>query len=66
MNYSSVITVGVMVLSGIWYIAGARKHYSGPQPNVDEHAAPLEVSPYEDQKIATDDRDGKDYSPTKL
>lgn len=69
MNYSSVITVGVMVCSGIWYICGARKHYHGPQPNVDEHAVPaeVEVSPYEDQKLGSDDRDPtKDYQRTDL
>ena len=37
MNYSSVITVGVIVLSLVWYIAGGRLHYHGPQSNV-EHA----------------------------
>jgi hypothetical protein len=68
MNYSSVITVGVMILSGLWYIAGAHKHYSGPQPNVDEHdaPAPVELSPYEDQKVVMDDREGKDYQRTDL
>ena len=66
MNYSSVITVGVMVLSGLWYIAGAHKHYHGPQSNVDEHVAPVEVSPYEDQKVVSDDREGKDYQRTDL
>jgi amino acid transporter len=30
MNYASVITVGVMVLSGVWYFAGGRRHYHGP------------------------------------
>lgn len=38
MNYSSVITVGVIVLSLVWYFAGARLHYHGPQSNV-EHAS---------------------------
>ncbi|KAF8064061.1 APC amino acid permease [Lyophyllum atratum] len=36
MNYASVITVGVMVLSGVWYMLGARKHYVGPQSNLHE------------------------------
>ncbi|KIY48512.1 APC amino acid permease [Fistulina hepatica ATCC 64428] len=31
MNYASVITVGVMFLSGIWYVLGGRRHYHGPQ-----------------------------------
>ncbi|KAJ9128003.1 hypothetical protein QFC24_000290 [Naganishia onofrii] len=33
-NYASVITVGVMVLSGIWYVLGGRRHYHGPKPNL--------------------------------
>lgn len=35
-NYASVITVGVMVLSGIWYVLGGRRHYHGPKPNLGE------------------------------
>ncbi|KAF7329814.1 APC amino acid permease [Mycena kentingensis (nom. inval.)] len=34
MNYASVITVGVMFLSFVWYIAGARRHYKGPTSNI--------------------------------
>jgi len=34
MNYASVITIGVMVLSLTWYILGAHKHYRGPQSNI--------------------------------
>lgn len=34
MNYASVITVGVIVLAYIWYYAGARKRYIGPQSNL--------------------------------
>ncbi|KAG5646187.1 hypothetical protein DXG03_004240 [Asterophora parasitica] len=37
MNYASVITIGVMVLSGLWYMLGAHKHYIGPQSNLHEH-----------------------------
>ncbi|KAJ9105922.1 hypothetical protein QFC20_004160 [Naganishia adeliensis] len=35
-NYSSVITIGVMVLSGVWYVLGGRRHYHGPKPNLGE------------------------------
>ncbi|KAI5454540.1 polyamine transporter tpo5 [Naganishia albida] len=35
-NYSSIITIGVMVLSGIWYVLGGRRHYHGPKPNLGE------------------------------
>jgi len=31
MNYASVITVGVLFLSGVWYLLGGRKHYYGPR-----------------------------------
>ncbi|KAL7417927.1 APC amino acid permease [Mrakia frigida] len=31
MNYSSVITVGVMVLSFVWYYVSAKKRYTGPR-----------------------------------
>jgi hypothetical protein len=63
MNYSSIITIGVVILSGIWYILGAHKHYAGPRPNV-EHESALEESSevmmpavYDDQKI----NDTKEY-----
>ncbi|KIJ60931.1 hypothetical protein HYDPIDRAFT_42996 [Hydnomerulius pinastri MD-312] len=35
MNYASVITVGVVVLSGVWYILSAHRHYHGPTSNLD-------------------------------
>lgn len=31
MNYSSVITAGVMILAGLWYLISARKYYDGPR-----------------------------------
>ncbi|KAG9074699.1 hypothetical protein FRC06_010516, partial [Ceratobasidium sp. 370] len=34
MNYASVITVGVMFCSLVWYFSGARKHYHGPAGNL--------------------------------
>ncbi|GBE86966.1 APC amino acid permease [Sparassis latifolia] len=34
MNYASVITVGVIVLSGVWFLCGGRRHYKGPSSNV--------------------------------
>ncbi|KAJ7042774.1 amino acid permease, partial [Mycena alexandri] len=37
MNYASVITVGVMFISLVWYFAGARKHYKGPTSNIRDH-----------------------------
>jgi len=34
MNYASVITISVLVLSGAWYVLAAHKHYIGPQSNL--------------------------------
>ncbi|KAF8317854.1 amino acid permease [Clavulina sp. PMI_390] len=34
-NYASVITVGVILLSFVWYFLGARRHYKGAQGNID-------------------------------
>ncbi|KAG9079625.1 hypothetical protein FS749_008357 [Ceratobasidium sp. UAMH 11750] len=34
MNYASVITVGVMFCSLVWYFSGARRHYHGPTGNL--------------------------------
>jgi choline transport protein len=31
MNYNSVITVGVVVLTAAWWIIHARKNYPGPK-----------------------------------
>ncbi|KZT03254.1 APC amino acid permease [Laetiporus sulphureus 93-53] len=33
MNYASVIVVGVIALSSVWYICGAHRHYKGPSFN---------------------------------
>ncbi|CAL1698314.1 unnamed protein product [Somion occarium] len=34
MNYASVITGGVVIVSGAWYLLGGRRHYKGPSSNV--------------------------------
>ncbi|KAN0087703.1 Amino acid/polyamine transporter I [Tylopilus felleus] len=34
MNYTSVITVGVIVISGLWYVLAAHRHYHGPVSNL--------------------------------
>ncbi|KAI0724668.1 APC amino acid permease [Fomitopsis betulina] len=39
MNYASVITIGVIFLSGVWYVCGAHRHYKGPGSNYDDRAA---------------------------
>lgn len=37
MNYSVVVTFGVMILSGVWYFLGGKKMYKGPL--IDEEVA---------------------------
>ncbi|KAH7904620.1 amino acid/polyamine transporter I [Hygrophoropsis aurantiaca] len=37
MNYSAPITVGVVVLSGAWYLLAAHKHYHGPVSNLPQN-----------------------------
>jgi hypothetical protein len=39
MNYSIVVTAGVLILSGIWYLIRARKEYKGPL--IDEEVAAI-------------------------
>lgn len=34
MNYASVITIGVIVVTGVWYILSAHRHYHGPSSNL--------------------------------
>ncbi|KIM90055.1 hypothetical protein PILCRDRAFT_812866 [Piloderma croceum F 1598] len=34
MNYASVITVGVIVIAGFWYMISAHRHYEGPVSNL--------------------------------
>ena len=34
MNYASVIIVGVIALSVVWYVLGAHRHYHGPVSNL--------------------------------
>ena len=35
MNYSSIITVGVMLLAGLWYLVSARHYYDGPRTTLE-------------------------------
>jgi hypothetical protein len=34
MNYAAPITIGVMLLAGLWYIVSAHRHYHGPRSNL--------------------------------
>ncbi|KAJ7619314.1 amino acid permease [Roridomyces roridus] len=36
MNYASVITIGVLFCSLVWYVLDAHKHYKGPTSNIRE------------------------------
>ncbi|KAJ7452146.1 APC amino acid permease [Mycena galericulata] len=60
MNYASVITIGVMFLSLLWYFLDAHKHYKGPTSNIRDQgvssdAASDMVPPYEKQQIEKQD-----------
>ncbi|KAF9649526.1 APC amino acid permease [Thelephora ganbajun] len=52
MNYASVITVGVIALSLLWYFSSARAHYKGPVSYTDGHGEPT--------KGSTEDRSEKE------
>ncbi|KAH7909898.1 APC amino acid permease [Hygrophoropsis aurantiaca] len=56
MNYSAPITVGVIVLSGAWYLLGAHRHYHGPVSNLPKNKADAlgEVLGDEEKEIARD------------
>lgn len=63
MNYSSIITIGTVLCSLIWYFTSAHKHYFGPRSNLEPKIAgdastPVEIEG-EDSKTAG--RDGKAY-----
>ncbi|KAJ7270762.1 amino acid permease [Mycena haematopus] len=51
MNYASVITIGVMFLSLVWYFLDAHKHYKGPRSNIHEKDAEIEIQPTENEKL---------------
>ncbi|KAJ7584947.1 APC amino acid permease [Mycena floridula] len=48
MNYAAVITIGVIFLSFVWYIADGHRHYHGPQSNL-QQPSPL-VDDTQDEK----------------
>ncbi|KAJ3507430.1 hypothetical protein NLJ89_g6311 [Agrocybe chaxingu] len=53
MNYASVITAGVIILAYIWYFSSARKHYIGPQSNLNDDSVitvTQTVQPSKDKK----------------
>ncbi|KAJ9102235.1 hypothetical protein QFC19_004779 [Naganishia cerealis] len=58
-NYASVITIGVMILSGIWYALGGRRHYHGPKPNLGEtherHTENNMLAPSKDEEASEKD-----------
>lgn len=54
MNWSSIITIGVLLLSGVWWLLGAHKYYFGPKPNVEaEH----EMENYDINAKSLDDKE---------
>ncbi|KAJ6630135.1 amino acid permease [Mycena sp. CBHHK59/15] len=50
MNYASVITIGVLFLSLVWYFLDAHKHYSGPTSNIRELGATSEGSAQDEKE----------------
>jgi amino acid transporter len=54
MNYASVITVGVIALSLVWYLSGARRHYKGPVSYTDGHGDQGDVKEGHPEKNDTD------------
>jgi len=53
MNYASVITVGVMFLSLVWYFADAHRHYKGPTSNIDGDRSDGETPPMYEKEEAS-------------
>jgi len=49
MNYASVITIGVMFLSLVWYFLHAHKHYKGPTSNIRDVGASSESSAHDEK-----------------
>jgi len=45
MNYASLITGGVVIFSGVWYIVSGRFYYKGPIPNTTSVATAREEVP---------------------
>ncbi|KIJ47259.1 hypothetical protein M422DRAFT_74835 [Sphaerobolus stellatus SS14] len=60
MNYASVITIGVVALSLVWYFLGGRAHYKGPVSNLPD-ADKQKIQ----QDVTTIDSDSKEYSDKK-
>ncbi|KAH7910556.1 APC amino acid permease [Hygrophoropsis aurantiaca] len=58
MNYASVITVGVIVLSGIWYILSAHRHYHGPKSNLESTHTPDDEKTYDSAHDKTEEDAG--------
>lgn len=48
MNYAAPITIGVILLSGVWYFLGGWRHYQGPQSGL--NVQPESVEAVEDEK----------------
>lgn len=55
MNYASVITVGVMLLAGLWYFVSARKYYDGPRKTLPEKGTPTS----EEEEVDLDEMSDK-------
>lgn len=64
MNYSSIITIGTVLCSLIWYYSSAHNHYFGPRSNLEPKLAGEASTPVEVED--TKERNGKDYEVAEL
>ncbi|KAJ7602507.1 APC amino acid permease [Mycena polygramma] len=62
MNYASVITVGVMFLSLVWYFLHAHKHYRGPTSNISEQTAGSgsQLSVHDDSELTAGEKGSRE------
>ncbi|KAH9837778.1 APC amino acid permease [Rhodofomes roseus] len=51
MNYASVITVGIIFLSGVWFVCGAHRHYKGPSGALDNDREGVASTVQDDEKV---------------
>lgn len=55
MNYSSIITAGVMLLAGLWYLLSARHYYDGPRTTLNNPAV-MTAAEREQEELDSDSK----------
>ncbi|KAG6876885.1 hypothetical protein C0992_011449 [Termitomyces sp. T32_za158] len=58
-----VITIGVLILSGLWWILGAHKYYHGPQSNLHEPTSAQDIAA---SSIDSEDSKNADVEVTEV